>query len=345
MKYKLKACLISVIGLLAVLMTASVAQKPAKNQNKDTPPPTQESDGEVVRVETDLVTTLFTAVDKDRHFITTLRAEDVRISEDGVQQEVSLFERETDRPLTMVVLVDTSRSQERTLADEKRAAKRFIDAVVRPEKDKVAVVSFTGKPKIEAPLSNNIRLIKSAIDKTDVEFPPDGCDNAMSVEDDPRCYTSIWDSVLASSEQLLAPTKQGSRRAIILLSDGDDTSSRNDRDVAIQAAIRNDVVVYGIGIGDPELYKLDKGAMTKLAEKTGGRAFFPAADGELNSAFAQIQDELRSQYVIAYSPKNKTRDGGYRKVKLEVVTSELKKRKLRLLHRQGYYAKMGSPQS
>lgn len=310
----------------------SVPQKPQ-------PSPTPQSDSDVVRVETDLVTELFTAIDKDRRFVTTLRSEDIRVTEDGVDQSVLLFEHETDRPLTMVVLVDTSRSQERTLPIEKSAAQKFVDSVVRPSTDHVAVVSFTGRPRIESPLTGDPKTIAASIARLEVEFPPGGCDPTLSVDEDPRCYTSIWDSVAASSVRLLGPTGKGFRRAIILLTDGDDTSSRLQRDQAIEVAVKEDVVVYGIGIGDPDLYKLNKGSLTKLAEKTGGRAFFPKTDVDLTKAFAQIQEELRSQYVIGYSPTNRAQDGTYRKVDIQVINPELRKRKLRLLHRQGYYAK------
>jgi Ca-activated chloride channel homolog len=355
MKARFKGYLILLVALTATLLPGSVAenpsmqlpgivhaQDPGTNRDKSNQRPRSDSEAEVVRVETDLVTTLFTAVDKDRQFITILHSEDLKIMEDGVEQQITLFERETDRPLTMVVLVDTSRSQERTLPDEKHAAKRFVEAVVRPDKDKLAVVSFTGRPRIDAPLGNDVCSVSAAIDRLEVEFPPGGCDVDTTVEEDARCWTSIWDSVLACAKGLLAPTRKGTRRAIILLSDGDDTSSKVERDEAIKAAVQNDVVIYGIGIGDPGYrgYKIEKGALRKLAEKTGGRAFFPRGDEELGAAFSQIQAELRSQYLIAYTPKNRARDGSYRKVKIEVVNPELWQRKLLLLHRQGYYAKL-----
>ena len=318
-----------------------VPQQPAQSKAKEkaSVPGTNEPDDDVVRVETDLVTTLFTAVDKERRFITTLRQEDLRIKENGVEQEITLFERETDRPLSIVVLVDTSKSQENTLPDEKRAAKKFIDAVVRPDKDQVAVVSFDGRPHLEAPPSNDVVSIKAAIDKIEVKLPPEGCSADVSVLEDSRCYTSIWDSVIATANQLLSRTNKRTRRVIILLTDGDDSSSQADRADAIKAAISNDVAVYGIGVGDPELYKIERGALSKLTERTGGRAFFPKQDRELSDAFAQIQEEMRSQYVVAYTPKKRDRDGSYRKIKLEVITPELRQRKLQLLHRQGYYAR------
>ena len=308
---------------------------PTQSQN----PTTSEAQDDVLRVETDLVTTLFTALDSDRRFVTSLRAEDVRILEDGEQQEISLFERETDRPLTMIVLVDTSRSQERTLPQEKIAAKAFIDAVLRPEKDFVAVVSFTARPKVEASLTNDPVVLKRAVDRMEVEFPPNGCEEGVSPEEDPRCWTGLWDSVVSTVQAMLASSRKGGRRVIVVLTDGDDSSSRATRDEAIQTAVRNDVVIYGIGIGDPELYRIEKKPLTRLSEKTGGRAYFPRESTELSSAFSQIQEEMRSQYVLAYVPKNRTRDGAYRKLKIEITNQDLKRRKLTLVHRQGYYAR------
>ncbi|HET6891563.1 MAG TPA: VWA domain-containing protein, partial [Pyrinomonadaceae bacterium] len=123
----------------------------------------QEPEADVLKIDTDLVNTVLTAIDRDRHFITTLRASDLRIYENDTLQDISLFERETDRPLTLVILVDTSKSQERTLPDEKRAARAFVRSVVRPEKDKVALVSFTGRPRVDQPLTENIERLNRTI--------------------------------------------------------------------------------------------------------------------------------------------------------------------------------------
>src|SRR5687768_1062473 len=125
-------------------------------QERPTPPTQSEPEAEVIRVETNLVNTVFTAIDKDRHFITSLRPEDVRIFENDVVQPISLFERETDRPLSLALLIDTSESQRGVLGDEKNAAAAFIDSVIRPAKDRAAVISFTGEPKVEQSLTNDL---------------------------------------------------------------------------------------------------------------------------------------------------------------------------------------------
>lgn len=298
-------------------------------------------DAEVIRVDTELVSTLFTAVDRDNHFVTSLQAGDVRIFENQTQQEISVFERETERPISVVILVDTSKSQERTLRDEKMAAKEFISSVIRPAKDKVAVVSFTGKPTVAQPLTDNLASLLRAVERLKVELPADNpdCDEEKSVHEDPLCWTSIWDSVWASTNEILSHTAEDSRRAIILVSDGDDTSSTIERKEAIESAVKNNVVIYSIGIGDPESYRVEKDSLVKLSDRTGGRAFFPQNKVELQLAFAQVQDELRSQYLVAYSPKNRAADGSYRQVKIDIVNPELRRRGLRLLYRQGYYGR------
>lgn len=312
-----------------------------KPETKPTPPPdAADSDPEVIRVDTDLVNTVFTAVDQDRHFVTTLRANDLRVLENQTPQEISLFERETNRPLTIVILVDTSKSQERTLPDEKRAAKAFLRTVMRPAVDRVAIVSFTGEPKVQQDLTDSLPKLERAINGMKVEVPADNpqCEQVKTAQEDPLCWTSIWDSVWASANEVLAKAPDNSRRAIVLLSDGDDTSSTIKRQESIDSAVRNNVAVYSIGIGDPQFYKIEKDSLEKLSNRTGGRAFFPGSEPELQRAFAQIQEELRSQYVIAYSPRNKARDGGRREVKLEIVNPELRKQKLQLVYRQNYYA-------
>lgn len=320
------------------LIDSSSRTKPSAKPTPTPEPPDIEPD--VIRVDTDLVNTVFTAVDQDRHFVTTLRANDLRILENETPQDISLFERETNRPLTLAVLVDTSKSQERTLPDEKRAAKTFLASVMRPAVDKVAVVSFTGKPDVRQGLTDSLPQLNRAIDRLKVELPADNpeCDDVKTPQEDPLCWTSIWDSVWASANEVLAKAPENSRRAIVLLSDGDDTASTIKRQESIDSAVRNNVAVYSIGIGDPEFYKIEKDSLEKLSNRTGGRAFFPKSESELQRAFAQIQEELRSQYVVAYSPKNKTRDGARREVKLEIVNPELRKQKLQLVYRQNYYA-------
>jgi len=312
-----------------------------------TPPQSSEAEAEVVRVETNLVNTLFTAVDKEHHFITTLRSDDIRIFENEVAQPVSLFERETDRPLSLAVLVDTSESQRGVLADEKSAARKFIDSVIRPDKDRAAVVSFTGVPKVEQEPTNDLAKLHRGIGRVRIEMSPENerrlaaGDDLLPKEQDPSGYTGIWDAMWMTIEDLLSKAPEGTRRAIVLLSDGDDTSSTIKKQDVIDFAIKSDVVIYSIGIRDANFPegKLDSGALRKVSDPTGGRAFFPSQPSELQASFSQIDQELRSPYLVAYSPTNKSHDGSYRRIRIEVVNPDLRKNKPQLLYRQGYYAK------
>jgi VWFA-related protein len=312
------------------------ATQPAKSSSTS-------SDEDVVRVDTDLATILLTAIDKDRRFVTSLRKEDVSVMEDNAPQEVTIFERETDLPLSLAILIDTSRSEERPLPDEKIAARTFVDSIIRPDRDHAAVITFTGEATLEQPLTNDLEKLRGAIKRIELGVPPENpdCEGNISFEREPRCFTGVWDAIWVTVDEVLSQTPEHTRRAIILLSDGDSTSGVTKRQEAIDFAIKNNVVIYSIGIGDPEEYQIADDALRKISEKTGGRAFFPEDKPALDAAFAQIQQELRSQYLIAYQPSNRKRDGSFRQVRVEIVNPELRKQKLRLLYRQGYYAKKG----
>jgi Ca-activated chloride channel homolog len=333
------------VGNFALAQTPS---QPAQRTRTVNPPTTQQQDpeAEVIRVDTNLVNTLFTAVGKDRHFITSLRAEDVGVFENDVPQTVSIFERETNRPLSLAILIDTSESQVGVLADEKRAARVFVDQVIRPNMDQATIISFTGDPKIEQPLTNDRARLHEGIERVtrglsrENQFRMANDLDPLPKEQDSSGYTGIWDAAWETIANHLAHATEGSRRAVILLSDGDDTSTIKRQDV-IDLAVKNDVVIYSIGIRDEQFPegKLDSGALKKISDRTGGRAFFPSQARELQHAFAQIDQELRSQYLIAYTPTNPNRDGSYRRIRIEILNPELRKDKVRLLYREGYYAR------
>lgn len=313
--------------------------------------PSAQDDDDVLRVDTDLTNILLTAIDKERRFITTLRREDLRLTENGAAQEISIFQRETELPLSLAILIDASESQKGVLRDEKAAALTFLESVIRPDRDRAAIVSFTGISVLEQSLTNDTGRLQRAVNRVEIVLPRDTVENGVEAgssssvspldEEDAVGYTGVWDAIWGTTNEVLAHTPERTRRAVILLSDGDDTSSQTKKQEAIDFAVKHNVVVYSIGIRDPEFPdgKLDTDALRKVSEKTGGRAFFPRSETELRAAFTQIQDELRSQYLVAYSPTNKLRDGSYRQVRIEVVNPELRKQKLSLLYRQGYYAR------
>lgn len=335
------------------------SSRPRRN-NEATPtqtptPPSREEkeedvtlqDDEVVRVETDLTNILFTAVDKQKRFVTSLKQEDVRVTEDGQPQEIFTFARQTDLPLSLAILIDTSISEERTLPIEKAAASSFVDAVLRPDKDEMAVISFTGESTLEQGLTGSAARVRSALNR--VEFvPPSGYVSGIGQVGTPPISgtnqskagsTAIWDAIWVTSDEVLTQTSDKTRRAIILLTDGHDTSSQKNIDAAIDRALKADAVIYSIGIGDEYYGGVNEGTLRKVSERTGGKAFFPDDESELRAAFAQIQLELRSQYLVAYSPTNRNKDGSFRRVQIEILNPELRKQNLRLTYRQGYFAR------
>jgi len=322
---------------------------PSPRQREELP---QDSD-EVVKVETNLTSIFFTAADKNKRFISNLKADDIRVLEDGQPQEVFTFQQNLDLPLSIAILIDTSASEERTLPDEKAAARTFLEDVLRPSKDEGAVVSFTGETTLEQGFTGNIERLRRAIER--VEFvPPSGyVGGGVVVNGTPPISgtnqslagsTAIWDAIWATSEELLSESAEHTRRAIILLTDGDDTSSRLKLHDAVARAQKSDALVYAIGIGDRYSFGVDEGSLRKVAEQTGGRAYFPRNERELREAFVQVQRDLREQYLVAYSPSNKARDGSYRRIEIQVVNPELRK-ELKLNYRSGYFSKGGGPET
>lgn len=359
MKYHGKIVVIAVIAAFAGAAFFGFSPSEAQEINSPrvrntplpaaTPPPdTVEEEDEVLKIDTELVNLLFTAQDKDRKLLTTLKKEDIRVLEDGEPQPIFTFQRQVDLPLSLAILIDTSQSQERTLPEEKMAAKSFLQNVVRPEKDEVSVVSFTGESTLEQGMTSNMGRLGRAIDR--VQFVPPsgyigggviagGTAPASGSSQMIAGSTAIWDALWVTAEEVLGESPERTRRAIILLSDGVNTSGNKKLDDAVQAALRAEAVIYAIGVGDNFYDGVDKGVLRKITERTGGTAYFPQSEFELRKAFDEIQIQMRSQYLIAYEPTNQKRDGSYRKVEIQVADPQLANQKVKVTHRQGYFAK------
>lgn len=361
----MKSTLISFLLILALLSGAHTPTVSAQAPSAQ--------DDDVIRVETDLTNLFFTATNKQKTFVTTLREEDLRITEDGVPQKILTFQRETDRPLAIAFLIDVSASEERTLPQEKAAARAFIESVVKSNKDQAAIIPFTGSAFLEQGLTRDVLGIYRALERVEVASPAylgtgrplSGIVSGPGMRaTPPEGSTAIWDAVALTASEVLgadqsratesvrdrqrpgsaqardqAQSQNQRRRAIILLTDGQDTSSRLLRSEAINRVLEAETVIYAIGIGDTKKYGLDHDALTAVASATGGRAFFPKRETDLRDAFAEIEQELRSQYLIAYSSTNKSRDGAYRQMQIEITKPELQKEQLKLRHRPGYFAK------
>lgn len=334
----------------------------------------QTDDDDVIRVDTDLTNLFFIATNKQKAFVTTLSESDLRIKEDGVPQKILTFQRETDRPLAIAFLIDISISEERTLPQEKAAARTFIESVLQSNKDQAAIIPFTGAAFLEQGLTRDVFKIYRALERVEVANPGylgsgpaiSGIVSGPGMKAPPReGTTAIWDAIALAAGEVLArnldapgsqsrltqpPAKDANgpnqrRRAIILLTDGQDTTSRLTRNEAIRRALDAETVIYAIGIGDNKYEGIDHEAVNAVAMGTGGRAFFPKKETDLKNAFAEIERELRSQYLIAYSSTNKKRDGGYREMQIEITNPALQKEQLKLRHRPGYFAKSSPARS
>jgi Ca-activated chloride channel family protein len=340
--------LLLIVSVLCGIHDASRAARwgrGASNVPGQTP---SNQDDDVIRVDTDLTNLLFTAADKQNRFITTLKEEDLRLTEDGVPQKIVTFQRETDRPLSIAFLIDVSASEERTLPQEKAAARSFIETVLQSSKDQAAIIAFTGSAFLEQGLTREVFSIYRALERLEVAMPSylgsgrpiSGISSGPGMKAPPReGTTAIWDAIALTASEVLAQSVGQRRRAIILLTDGQDTTSRLLRAEAVNRALEAETVIYAIGIGDSKYEGVNHEGLKAVTAATGGRAFFPKRETDLKTAFAEIEQELRSQYLVAYTSTNKKRDGAYRQMRLEIVSPQLKKEQWKLRYRPGYFAK------
>ncbi len=344
----------ALLGLSAIGFSSVDAQRNPNSTGakvNPTPTPTPSEEDEVIKVDTEVVNVLFTAQDRNRRLLTDLKQADIKVLENGQPQNVVSFNRQVDLPLSLAILIDTSVSQERTLPEEKAAAISFLESVVRPAKDEVSVISFTGETTLEQGMTNNLTRLRRSVER--VQFvPPSGYIGGGVIAGTPpisgdnqsvQGSTAIWDAIWVTSDEVLGPAPEKTRRAMILLTDGVNTSGRKKLDDAVQAALKSEAIIYSVGIGDNFYSGVDRGALNKISERTGGRAYFPRDERELREAFKQIEEEMRSQYLIAYEPSDQKRDGAFRSIEIELNNPQMVKDKVKVTHRSGYFAKTSMP--
>lgn len=297
------------------------------------PPPAapKGQDDEPVQLGTELVNVPFNVNDKKNKHITDISREELIVIEDGIPQEVFSFERQLDAPLTIALLIDTSGSQELTIGAEREAAYRFFQKVLRPQKDVGCVISFAKEVTLEQSLTASLASLTAALDRVRVS-PSSGFGRGGTAPSNPQAGgTSMHDAVYLASDDVLR--REAGRRVVILLTDGVDTTSAYKTEAAIERAWRSEVIVYSIGIG---FGGIADGVLNKYAKETGGRVFVPRGTEDLDRAFAEIENDLRQQYVVSYSPSNTKRDGTFRKIEVRLASEVRKDMKVR--HRRGYYA-------
>lgn len=336
--YGITALLLLALALPALhpANAAAQEQKKTEQQKKDDKKKADEQtdDDQVIKLDTQLVTVPFNITDKSNRFINDLTKEDIEVLEDNKAQEIFSFERQTDMPLTIAMLIDISGSQAYTLPIQISNGKRFFEKVLRPKKDLGAVVTFEGDSELVQDLTANVERLQRALDDVRVPIVPSampGGTGTPPINGGSNVgATSMFDAIYSTSADLLG--REAGRRVIILLSDGQDTSSRVKMREAIERTWRSEIIVYAIGIGGT--YGINQGDLKKICNETGGRAFFPRGDDDLDKAFRQIEEDLRSQNVLTYSSSNESRDGSFRTIQVKVKN----RKDLTVRHRRGYFA-------
>jgi Ca-activated chloride channel homolog len=274
----------------------------------------------VIRARTNEVNVVFTVTDKHGRHITDLKQNDFRVLDDNkAPAEIRSFSAEANLPLQVGLLIDASNSVRDRFKFEQESAIEFLNQTVRPRYDRAFVIGFDATPEITQDFTDNTDLLAHGVH----ELRPGG-------------GTALYDAVYyACRERLLkAPKGTPVRRAIILLSDGDDNLSHVTREEAIEMAQRAEAIIYTISTNVSGTKAAGDKVLERIADATGGRAFFPFQIRDVANAFSEIQEELRSQYAVSYKPADLKLDGHYRTI--EIVANDRKNFRVRA--RLGYYA-------
>ncbi len=312
------ALLAAGVLILAIPLHNLPGQEARKTQAPDTQLPARMSD-QTYRVNVDLVNVLCSVFDKNTNsFVTNLTREDFSVYEDNQKQEIKNFARETDLPLTIAMLIDTSQSVAPKLKFEQDAAISFFQSIMR-EKDRAMLVSFDSDVSLLQDFTNDPNKMAKEIRKLKAAGG-----------------TALYDAIYRVCDEKLI--RETGRKAIIILSDGDDESSKVSLRQAKEMALRAETLIFAISISRGGFFgvggaKEGDTVLKEISQETGGRIFSPFKPEDLDDEFRQINQELRSQYNIGYLSTNPARDGGYRKVKIEI-----QERGMKLTYRKGYYA-------
>lgn len=323
-------------------------QTPPPPQNPQQPaPPVAQSDQTLIRT-VNLVDVLFTVLNRRNKLVSDLDKNDFKIFDDKQLQEIRFFSKQTDLPLRIGMLLDTSNSIRDRIKFEQDASVNFLFSVLRRNKDEAFIMTFDDQPQIIQPFTSDTGLLRDQIVQTRAGGG-----------------TAIYDAIYDACEKQLShpPRPPGDqpdvvRRVMILISDGEDNLSQHTRSEAVEMAQRTSVVIYTIStstqwvslsetdpskMGDRKYLKTEGDKILEdIAEETGGRAFFPYHVDDLDQSFQDIGDELRNQYSIAYAPTNYVVDGRYHRIRIEVPDHK----GYQVRARRGYYARANaaSPQ-
>ena len=298
----------------ALLALGFAADPPKKQETAETP-----DERTRILVDVTRVNMLFTVTDKKGRFITDLTKDDFEVIENKKQQVIQEFTSESDLPLRLAILIDTSNSIRERFKFEQEAAVNFINSVVRPRQDRAMVVSFDTSAELRADLIDDTQKLDKAVR----DLRPGG-------------GTALYDAIFYASRDKLQQDqpRHKFRRAIILMSDGEDNQSRVTRDQALEMAQKADAVIYCISTNISRITTDGDKVLKYFALETGGQAFFPFKAEDLEQSFENIANELRHQYNIFYRPEPLKTDGLYHPVALRVKA----RKDVVVRARKGYYA-------
>jgi VWFA-related protein len=301
-------------GVLAIAVCAA-GQDPARPAGQVL----QSDDSTRISVDVTRVSLLFTVTDKKGRFITDLDKKDFEVVEGKRQQNIAEFTAESDLPLRLGILIDTSNSVRERFKFEQEAASQFIDSVMRTNLDKALVVSFDTSAELVSDLISDTDKLTASIR----DLRPGG-------------GTALYDAIYFACRDKLSQDqpRYKFRRAIVIVSDGDDNQSRYTRDQALEMAQKADVVIYAISTNITRIETDGDKVLRYFAQETGGRAFFPFKVEDLDQSFENIANELRHQYSISYRPEPLKSDGLF-----HIIDVRVRERKNLLVNvRRGYYA-------
>lgn len=278
----------------------------------------QEEKQSTISVDVALVDVPFTVTDRRGRSIRNLKQQHFKVYEDDRLQTIKNFSAEANLPMTIALLVDTSGSVREKLRFEQEAAIHFFQSTLVPRKDRAVVLSFDTRVDLVQDFTDDSDTLAKAVRKMRAGGG-----------------TALYDAVHLAVTRKLAG--QDGRRIIVMITDGDDTSSRLPMVTALEDAQRNDVIIYAIstnssGLGG-EKNKQGDDTLKRFSEATGGKVFFPDKIEDLSSNFSDIKEELRFQYALAYTPTNLLRDGAFRRIRIEPANKDHVARA-----RTGYFA-------
>lgn len=305
-RFKLLAACLAVFQAGSLLAPLSAQQQ------------TEPADPNRIILDVTRVNVLFTVTDKKGRFVTDLTKDDFQIYEGKKQQTIQQFTAESDLPLRVAILIDTSNSIRPQMNFEQQAAIRFVQSVLRNKDDRVMLVSFDNNAELVTDLTNDLPKIEGGI-------------KSLRSGGGTAFYDAIY---FACKEKLMKDQPRDKfRRAMVIVSDGEDTSSKYTRDQALEMAQKSDTVLYAISTNTTREDKDGDKVLRYFAEETGGQAFFPFKIEDLDQNFENIANELRHQYNIFFRPEPLKTDGLYHALQVKV-----KGRPLVVRARKGYYA-------